>query len=451
MLYYGSAWQVPLFVGCVIGLLAVTVLQAATVAPSVMVLSLALVPPLMPANGPGAIDYVLAVGLSVSAAGGVAYARGRLQGLQRKQFGLAVSCILVAVALVNFWLPLFSAGTPVAAYGILPASQVRAVPTTPGIAVDDVIYRRVFAAMHEGTPYYQAYRDAWIGQPAPSGVVGYRLPTLYWAWKLLPPDPFAIVYLYLALCSVGLVSAALIAGQLVGARFAPLAATAFAAYAMGVGFTLYVVYVDLPAMSLALAGVALFVRARISGDRRWLWAAVAVLTLAALTREILVYLVVLAALSALLEDKGARLKAAVPWLAGLGVFGGLYVAHALAVRPLLNTEAQPLAYLSGGPGFVWYALTEFSNAINGPGIVLAALFGLGVAGAVGSSRRAGRPFAAFATAALVLPLLAMLRIGNTALDLEGAQINYWGMLVVPLGLALWPAWALLLGRRAGSR
>jgi hypothetical protein len=32
------------------------------------------------------------------------------------------------------------------------------------------------------------------------------------------------------------------------------------------------------------------------------------------------------------------------------------------------------------------------------------------------------------------------------LDAEGNQINYWGMLVVPLALSLWPAWALLLQR-----
>ena len=38
----------------------------------------------------------------------------------------------------------------------------------------------------------------------------------------------------------------------------------------------------------------------------------------------------------------------------------------------------------------------------------------------------------------------MLRIGNTAMDFEGNPINYWGKLVVPLALSLWPAWALLL-------
>jgi hypothetical protein len=347
---------------------------------------------------------------------------------------------------VNLWLPLLSAGVPVAAYGILPASQVREVSLNPGMAVDDLIYRRVFSAMHQGRPYYAAFREAWIGQPAPSGVMGFRLPTLFWVWRLLPSDPFAVIYLYLAMCSIGVVSAAFIAGQLVGVRFAPLAAVALTAYAMGVGFTLYAVYVDLPAMCIALAGIALFVRARIADDRRALWAAAAVLTLAALTREILVYFVVLAALSTLLESRGTRLRQAIPWLSALGVFALGYAAHIAAVRPYLSAESGTLTYTSGSVAYAANAMVTFSNGMNGHGAILAALFVAGVFGAFATYRRAGWPFAVFASAALVLPLLAMLRFGNVALDAEGNQINYWGMLVVPLALSLWPAWALLLQR-----
>ena len=151
---------------------------------------------------------------------------------------------------------------------------------------------------------------------------------------MLPADPFSIVYLYLVLCSIGVISAGLIAGQLVGARFAPLAAVTLAAYAFSVGFSLYVTYVDLPASCIALVGVALFVRARLREDRSMLWAAAGVLTLVALTREILVYLIVLAALSTLLEDPGKRLRQAAPWLVGLArVLGGLCGPRVRGVRP----------------------------------------------------------------------------------------------------------------------
>ena len=51
------------------------------------------------------------------------------------------------------------------------------------------------------------------------------------------PDAFSLVYLFLAMCTMGVVAAAFIAGQLVGVRFAPLAAAAMAAYAMAAAIT----------------------------------------------------------------------------------------------------------------------------------------------------------------------------------------------------------------------
>jgi len=236
----------------------------------------------------------------------------------------------------------------------------------------------------------------------------------------------------------------------VGMRFAPLAAVTLAAYAMGVGLTTYVVYVDLPAMSIALVGIALFVRASLTGSRRSLWAAATVVALAALTREILAYLIVLAALSALLERPGRRLREATPWLAALGVFALGYATHAVASWGYLSPESSGPSYLAGSLAYAVSGVTTFANTLNGHGPTLAVLFAMGVAGAFAVHRRAGRPFAAFAVAALVLPMLAMVRLGNVAVDTEGTQINYWGMLVVPLALSLWPAWALLLWRERPS-
>ena len=81
-----------------------------------------------------------------------------------------------------------------------------------------------------------------------------------------------------------------------------------------------------------------------------------------------------------------------------------------------------------------------------PIITAISLFVLGLVGAYGSHKRVGRPFAVFALAALLLPLLLMLRVGNNSLTAEGEIFNYWGLMVLPLALALWPAWLLLLWR-----
>jgi hypothetical protein len=79
--------------------------------------------------------------------------------------------------------------------------------------------------------------------------------------------------------------------------------------------------------------------------------------------------------------------------------------------------------------------------------MLPLLFLLGVIGAVVAYRRAGWSFAAFGVLALVLPLLAFLKIGNLAVAASGQQINYWGNLIVPLALALWPVSLAWLGWR----
>lgn len=452
LFFYGAAWQVPLFVGCVVALVAVSRFQAAVVAPFVMVVSLVVLPPPLPQSGPGLYEYALALVLSAGSAAAIAYARTAWSGHSRKNFGMAVASVLVLWTIVNLWLPLLAAGLPVSAYGSLPAAMVTEIPQPGTYTLDDAIYRRIYHLMHQGQPYYASFRDAWNGlqarPPLPGSVVGFRLPPLFWLWRMLPPDPFSIVYLYLVLCTVGVVSAALITGQLVGARFAPLAAVAVAAYAMGVGIYTYVVYVDMPAMSIALAGIALFVRSIVTKNRSTLWAAAGVMTLAALTREILVYLVVLAALSALLEGPGKRLRAGTPWLAAIGVFALGYAAHAVAVWGYLS-ETSLMSYQGGGWGFLVSGLTHFSDVINGHEVVLALLFTAGIVGAFAVRRRTGWPFSAFAAAALLLPVVAWLRVGNSGINAVGESVNTWGMLVVPFALALWPAWALLLQRRRG--
>jgi hypothetical protein len=454
LFFSAGVWQIPLFVGLTVGLITTGVRQAAIAAGATTLFGAFLLPPALPfMAAPESSEYVLMLVLSCIVAAGVAHARARIPADSRKAFDLIVAAATVAWIIANLWFPLFATGLPVKGYGVLRAATFSEVPQPGTYRLDEEVYRRVYHLMHQGEPYYTAFRTAWTQQlseqPAPDTVMGYRLPTMYWIWSLLPAEVFSIVYVFLALCTVGVVSAAVITGQMLGSRFAPIAAVTMAAYAMSVGITTAVTYIDLPAMSIALAGIALFVHSRVRGDRRTLWAAAGVMTAAALTREILIYLILLAALSTLLEDRGRRLRAATPWLTGLGVFSAGYAVHAFAVQSYLGTDS-PVTYLRGSFEFVVNALTNFSDAFNGQDAALAGLFALGVVGAWATQRRAGRPFAAFAVAALTLPLVIMLRVGNNSVTAEGAIYNYWGMLFVPLALALWPVWVLLLPDRSPS-
>jgi hypothetical protein len=447
-----AQWQIPLFVGVLAAMIASTYVQAGIAATLTLVGLQLASPPLLISRAPlGATGWLLSIVLIAAASVGVGWLRAQAS-VPRRWFAVGVSSLLVVWVLANFWAPLFAGGFPLTGYGPLRAEVIRANPVPKNYVNDDAIYRRVFYLMHGGTPYYQAFRQAWDGLTQtvalPNSVTAYRLPTMYWLWNLLPPDAFLVVIVYLVFASAGCVAAAFITGQLVGVRFAPLAATALAVYAMGSAITVYVTYIDLPAACIALIGVALFVRAALTKDARYLWAAAAVLAGAALTREILAYLIGLAALSALLEPAAERLRKATPWLVALAVFGAGYAWHSYSVMSLISTGSGVLSYAKGSPAFAIDAIRRFSDVMTAGGLLLPILFVLGVAGAWGAHKRTGLPFAAFAAAALVVPILAMMKLGNPGIDAAGLQVNYWGNLVVPLGLALWPVSALLLPRGA---
>jgi hypothetical protein len=267
---------------------------------------------------------------------------------------------------------------------------------------------------------------------------------MYWIWTVMPADPFSIAYLFLAAASIGTVAAASIAGQLAGARFAPLAAAALVAYAMGSAITVYITYVDLPATCIALVGVALLLRGHVDRDIRWVWAAAVVITAAALTREILIYITLLALVVSLFEPACKRLRSAAPWIASLLAFLVGYALHAMAVHGMLVAASSAITYWKGSPHFALDSLVRFTDLMTGNGVLLVVLFGFGIAGAMASRKRAGLPFALFATAALLAPMLTMLKVGNPGIDAAGNEVNYWGNLFVPLALAFWPAWVLLM-------
>ena len=166
--------------------------------------------------------------------------------------------------------------------------------------------------------------------------------------------------------------------------------------------------------------------------------------LAALTREILVYVAVLALITALFEPAGRRLRAALPWLVSLAVFAAGYAAHVAEVRSMVVPASSAITYWKGSPSFVANSFARFTNVLAGNGYLLAVLFALAAIGAVASAKRAGRSFAVFSATLLVGPLIVMLKVGNPAIDAMGNQVNYWGNLFMPFALALWPTWQLAL-------
>ena len=420
LILFGGRWQIPLFVGCMVGLVTLIPWQGALVSFVCVLGGMLIAPPEMLLGAvPGLDSYLLAAIVAPLAGATPSAVRALASGSARRRLTAAMSAVLVLWTIANMWFPLVAYGFPPNGFGPLEATTLRTVPV-PGTYTDDQsLYRRVSALMHQGQSYYAAYRDAWLDfkhkPPLSNSPVGIRLPTYFWLWNLLPQDGFSIIYLYLAFASVGVATAAVIAGQLVGPRLAPLASLAMATFAIEVAFSTYVVFVDMPAACIGLVGVALYLLAARSRKLPPLWGAVAFFTLAALTREILAYLLVFGAVSALLEPSCERRRRAVPWLVGLLVFAAGYAAHSLAAVPYIRPASPSGSYLNGGLIFMMNAVEVFSGSFAGRGGVLGLLVVLGLLGAVVSRKRAGLPFAVFAVAVIALPFLAMLVFGNVAL------------------------------------
>ncbi len=446
LLSTGPEWEVGAFVGAITALVASSIAQGTVVGVLAPAIGLAALPPALQGHAMlSAGSWVVSVAAAIVFSLGVGYLR--VWWPERRQLlELAIATLLVVWIVASMWAPLLASGFT--SYASLKAATIADVPHPGDYVNDDAIYRSIFYRMHNGIPYYNAFKEAWYGlkqaPPLPTTVVAYRLPTMYWLWKLLPTDAFLIEVVFLAFASVGCVAAAFITGQMIGTRFAPLSAAALAAFAMGSAITVYVTYIDLPAASVALVAIALFLRATITGRTWLLWAAAAVMTAAALTREILVYFVVLAALASLFAPSGSRLKRVIPWLASLGIFAVGYAAHAVAIHNVMHATTTTLSYVKGSPAFALDSIRRFSDVMQAGGIVLPTLFALGVLGAVAAWKRVGRVFAIFAVVALLAPILGMMKLGNPGIDVLGHEVNYWGNLFDPLALALWPAWLLFL-------
>ena len=258
-----------------------------------------------------------------------------------------------------------------------------AIPT-PGMAPgDERVYLQIFTFMHRGSGYYDAVRQAWAANwgGLPWGVTSYRMPTVFWLWRLLPSDPASIVWLFLGFSAIAMVSAFAIGSQLAGPGSGCLGALAMASYYLYSATSWAVTYVDPWGMAIGLAAVALFVTAVRRGDTRLVWAAAATAALASLLREHMVYISVAAAVaSALSARKGDRLRAAAPWLSSIGIFAAAYIGHYVAIGGRISPTSNYGMWLRGGAEHLWATLTFAQDLFAAkpwslPGMVILALVG----------------------------------------------------------------------------
>lgn len=308
---------------------------------------------------------------------------------------------------------------------------------------DADLYLRVFYDTHDGVPYYEAWARVYRADPLgeyrlPNGVPGYRLPTLFYFWQLMPAQGTSLPLAFLLFATLAVGSGFALAAQLAPPRVAVLGAWLVAGAYLSIATSPFLVFVDGWAMAITLAGLALFVAAQRRDSRALLWTAVGAMLLAAAMREILLYPMLLAACSVLLLPRHRWLKDGRPWLVGMCTFILIYAAHAAAIAGRVDKTGSVGFWLNGGPAHLLATQRFFEQLFGGAPVFVPALVICGLVGGLLIVRHDQR-LGAFLTLSVLCPHLTFLVAGSAGRDLvTGAVPGYWAMLVVPIALALAP-------------
>lgn len=387
-------------------------------------------------------DCLIYIALGGLAAGVVAFALSKATDRKKIEWFVAIGFVVVILALM--W-----ATTAVSNRGEFTPGEpslndwLAARPALGATPADRDYFLSVFYDMHDGTPYYEAYVKVYRSDPLgefrlPNGVPGYRLPTLFYLWLLVPAQGIWLPWEFLFFATLAVCAAFSIGAQLGPPRVAVLGALMVATAYLSIATSSFVVFVDGWAMALTLAGLALFIASISKTSRKLLWAAMFVMLLAAAFREILIYPMLLAAASVILLPKGTRLRELWPWLTGLGVFSVIYAAHALAIAGRVDHAGSVGFWMHGGIRHLVATIRFFEQLFGAEPWFVPMLVFAGLAGAV-TIVRSQRRLGAFLVAVVAIPLVTFLFFGSAGRDMiTGAVPGYWGMLVVPIALSLAP-------------
>ena len=384
-----------------------------------------------------AASLAIFVVLGSAASAGAAFALERLAATPRAEWIFAIVLVVVIVAALWTTAEAVNSGAMTTGTGSL---NERLMVRPNAMPYDSDLYLRLFYDVHDGLSYYdtatQIYRPYLEDNRVAVGVTSYRLPTLFYLWRLLPRRGDAIPWAFLAFATLAVASAFAISAQLSRPGVAVLGGLFMATAYLRIAANDLVLFVDGWAMALSLCGIALYISSVLRGSRRLLWASVAVLFAGAALREIMIYPLLIGAASVLLLPSKRRWRELVPWLVGLAGFAAVYIAHIIFIAGRVNGAAG--TWLQGGVGHVWATLQFFQPTFGAAPWLLPALALAGVLGAL-SIRRAQLRISAFLTVAIAAPLLGFLVLGNGGQDMQtGAISGYWGMLVVPIALAAAP-------------
>ena len=448
LLAFAPEWTAPLLIGGITGLASGASWKRAAAGTAIgLVVGVSVARPWFignPISELGGFMVSAAMFVLLGSAVSCAVALWLSKSARRGRTEWVAAIVLVGAIVGGMWATTGMVNAGAFSGGANSLNQLLAVrPELGNTPQDHDYYLRLFYDVHDGAPYYDSVARIWLadstgGNGLPVGVTSYRLPTVFYLWLLLPARGDAIPWGFLVFATLAAAAGFSIGAQLSRPGVAVLGALTVAVAYLLLATTTWVTFVDGWGMAFSLTGIALFIASVRRDSRRLLWAAVAACLAGAVLRELLVYPLVLAAASTLLLPSEKRWRETWPWLAGLACFAAVYAAHIHAIAGRVSPRLGYGFWLRGGPGHLLATVQFFGLYFGGKPWLMPGLVMVGIAGAV-CVVRTERRLSVFLVVATTAPLLAFLVFGNGGQETaSGAVSGYWGILVVPIALALVP-------------
>jgi hypothetical protein len=439
--------QLGALAGATAGLVATSYLAAVGAAVLGCGLAAVLFPPAAPLDAAGSAYLLLAA--AALAAG--AFALGRVR------FGRKLGAAIVVIALaVNAWVVVGSVvRLPMASrQGRSIVQELSARPATGQRILDSELYRDVSWNIHDGMPFYSAYSKAWrdiYTNVHPHSLFDLRQPALFEFWAHLPGWPLSALWAFLVLMVAAMCAAPFVSSRAVPFALGALSSAMIGGYLMSFIFTQGSLYLfEQWTGAVAVFSMAAFALAQSKHHRVWMAVAAATAVLAFVSRELMVFLLVAGLASAFFGPERHRRYDIAVWGCAIAAAAVAYGLHASRAVALISAAPQLGQAWVGKGGFEYLALAveDFTKFVSPHVGVVWLLVLLGVVGALAQP---DRQFRVFAGAAVLLPLVAFLFVGNVAVAVNGHRMNYWGAVVLPTVFAFVPsAFVLLRGKRRGA-
>lgn len=324
--------------------------------------------------------------------------------------------LVLAIILTGFFAHAYDSQRTLNDNGYSLVDQLNFNPPLEAYAFDAFIYTKTFYLMEEGKGYYNAFKEADIGDKridsVPTSVLGWRLPTVFYAWHLLFSNGSQIGIGFLFLTIIIALLAYFLARQLSDAGFAVISAALICSYYFYGANSIWIVFVEYWSLLIAFIAALFFVRGQT-------YISVVFAMLAPLFRELYIFTIAAGFIGELVNK---NFKRALAWVASGFVLIAIYSLHYLKVKSLVPAVDTSAGWLTGGGWKLVQDSMSFSAnyLVESPNASIM-IYALGLLGLISVKPLRNKVFLLFLA---VIPPIIFKFVGNQ-------WSYYWGVSFMP--------------------